>query len=240
MQQGNNRRVKTLYKIYALERGVRQGDPLSSYLFVVVVETLAIAIGQNIAIKGITIGKEEAKLLQYTDATTPVLSDMDSTRALFTLLDVLKELSGLRINSSKTEGMWVGSSRSNKLKPFDIKWPDEPVKALGVYYSYDMKLLHETNFIERLESDKKLINIWSSRGLSLYGKVTIIKSLLIPKFVYFSLHPKVSSSGGWTRSEEHHGSGNWPITSPYSFTSVFRKNFPTKDCFILFTVLSTV
>ena len=31
---------------------------------------------------------------------------------------------------------------------------------------------------------KKLINIWSSRGFSVYGKVTIIKSLFIPKFAY--------------------------------------------------------
>ena len=67
-----------------------------------------------------------------------------------------------------------------------IKWPDEPIKALGVYYSYDIKLLHEKNFIERLDSVKKLINIWSSRGLSIYGKVTIIKSLIIPKFVFIS------------------------------------------------------
>ena len=104
---------------------------------------------------------------------------------LLSCRDVFKDLSGLRINSSKTEGMWVGTSRSiNKLKPFGIKWPDEPIKALGVYYTYDIKLLHEKNFIERLDNVKKLINIWSSRGLSLYGKVTIIKSLLIPKFVY--------------------------------------------------------
>jgi len=53
-----------------------------------------------------------------------------------------------------------------------------------VYFTYDLKLLKEENFIERLDSFKKLINIWSSRGLSVYGKVTIIKSFLIPKFVY--------------------------------------------------------
>ena len=80
--------------------------------------------------------------------------------------------------------MWIGSARHSKSKPFNIKWPDEPIKALGVYFTYDIKLLHEKNFIEKLDSIKKLINIWSSRGLSLYGKVTVIKSLLIPKFVY--------------------------------------------------------
>ena len=86
----------------------------------------------------------------------------------------------------KTEGMWIGSSRKNKTKPFSIKWPNEPIKALGVYYSYDQKLLDEKNFIENLDSVKKLINIWSARGLSLYGKVTVIKSLIVPKFVYGS------------------------------------------------------
>ena len=70
---------------------------------------------------------------------------------------------------------------------FGIKWPKIPIKALGVYFTYDQKLLKEKNFIERLDSIKKLINIWSSRGLSIYGKVTIIKSFLIPKFVYVCL-----------------------------------------------------
>ena len=82
--------------------------------------------------------------------------------------------------------MWIGSYRGNKTKPFGIKWSNEPIKAPGVYYSYDPKLLLEKKFIEKLDTIKKLINMWSSRGLSLYGKATIIKSLIIPKFVYVS------------------------------------------------------
>ena len=55
-----------------------------------------------------------------------------------------------------------------------------------MFYTYDQRLLLEKNFIERLDSIKKLIRIWSSRGLSIYGKVTLIKPVLIPKFVYIS------------------------------------------------------
>ena len=76
------------------------------------------------------------------------------------------------------------SSKVNKEKLFGIKWPEKPIKALGVYFTYDQKLLQEKNFIERLDSIKKLINIWSARGLLIYGKVTIIKSFLIPKYIY--------------------------------------------------------
>ena len=42
-----------IYKPFKLERGVRQGDPLPPYLFIVAVEMIAIAIRQHPAIKGI-------------------------------------------------------------------------------------------------------------------------------------------------------------------------------------------
>ena len=169
---------------FTLERGVRQGDPLSPYLFVVAVETLAIAITQNSDIEGIYIEEQQTKLLQYADDTTAILADTNSAKVLFELLDRFRNISGLKMNCSKTEGMWIGSLKESKEEYFGIKWPKIPIKALGVYFTHDQKLLKEKNFIERLDSIEKLINIWSSRGLSIYGKVTIIKSFLIPKFVY--------------------------------------------------------
>ena len=190
--------VKTFYKniqscvinngntsdYFLLERGVRQGDPLSPYIFVLAAEALAIAVRQDVTIKGISVGGEETKLLQYADDMTAVLAEVNSAQALLDLLEIFKKASGLMMNFTKTEGMWIGSSRNNKTKPLGIKWPSEPIKALGVFYTYDQKLLLEKNFIENLDKIKKLINVWSSRGLSIYGKVTIIKSLVIPKFVY--------------------------------------------------------
>ena len=138
--------------VFPLERGVRQGDPLSPYLFVLAVETLAIAIRQNPDIKGIVIGQEETKVLQYADDTTATLADVDSAKSLFKLMEIFKNISGLNINSSKTEGMWIGSFRGKMEELFSIKWPKTPIKALGVYFTYDPKLLKEKNFIERLDS----------------------------------------------------------------------------------------
>ena len=127
---------------FCLERGVRQGDLLSPYLFLVAVETLALAIHQNSEIIGLKIGGEETKLLQYaSDDTTAVLSDIDSAQALCNLLEVFKNLSGLVINSSKSEGIWYGLSRDKTSKSFGIKWPDEPIKALSVSYSCNIKTI---------------------------------------------------------------------------------------------------
>ena len=116
----------------------------SPYLFVVAVETFAVATRQlNSMINGITLEKEETKLLQYAGESTAVLSDINSAHTLFKLLDDFKKLSGLALYPTETEGMWIGSLRENKAKPFGIKWPNEPIKALGVSYSHDQKLLHE-------------------------------------------------------------------------------------------------
>ena len=140
----------------------------------VAVETLALAIRQNPEIIGIKIGGEETKLFQYADDTTVVLSDIDLAQALFNLLEVFKNLSGLVINSSKlTE---CGSGRL-EIK-LGIKWPDEPIKALGVYYSYNIKLLHERKCIERLDSVKKLINkrsfyLWKGNNYQVFNHTKI-------------------------------------------------------------------
>ena len=77
------------------------------------------------SIKGITIATEGTKLLQFADDTSTVLADTSSAARLFELLNKFEVLSGFKINCSKTEGMWIGSKRHYKEKPFGIKWPSQ-------------------------------------------------------------------------------------------------------------------
>ena len=54
--------------------------------------------------------------------------------SLLKVLNEFKELSGLEINTTKTEAMWVGKWKDRKDEPFGFKWPKEPVNALGVFF----------------------------------------------------------------------------------------------------------
>ena len=54
-------------KAFLLNSGTRQGGPLSSLLFNVVLENFATAIRQEKEIKAIQIGREEVKLSLYAD-----------------------------------------------------------------------------------------------------------------------------------------------------------------------------
>ena len=120
---------------FNVTRGVRQGDPLSPYLFVLAIELIAIAIRQSKDITGITIGSTEFKLNQYADDLTVTLDNLKSVEALFTLLENFEKCSELKVNQRKTEAMWLGASRNDNASPLGLKWK-KCVKALGIYYTY--------------------------------------------------------------------------------------------------------
>ena len=87
---------------FEIQRGVRQGCPLSLYLFVLSVEVLAKAIRENKSIRGIFVNSREIKLSQYADDTK------ESLRASLKTLDDFYEVSGLKLNDKKTEALRIG------------------------------------------------------------------------------------------------------------------------------------
>ena len=80
--------------------------------------------------------------------------------------------------------MWLGASHKNTAKPLGIAWPVNSIPALGIYFSYNDEIVYNKSFEQKLNKMKSLLNLWYPRNLTLYGRITILKSLVISKLVY--------------------------------------------------------
>ena len=158
---------------FPLGRGVRQGDPLSPYLFILTLET--IRIREDSSIQGLKIGEEEIKLSLFADDMTCILKDKTSYLNLFCVLEYFGECSGLKVNDEKTEILALGN---NSLQDSDFPKRNlcEVIKILGIYFGYDVRQRYNLNFRETLKSIKKSVCLWKWRGLSLLGRIQIVKT----------------------------------------------------------------
>ena len=90
-------------KAFPLKSGTRQGCPLSSLLFNIVLEVLATAIRAEKEIKGIQIGEEVVKLSQFADDIILYMEKpKDSTRKLLELINEYSKVAGYKINTQKS------------------------------------------------------------------------------------------------------------------------------------------
>ena len=127
---------------FPVDRGVRQGDPLSAYLFIIMLEILCISIRNSEDICGIKVNNDEIKLSLFTDDLTSFLKDNRSLVNFLKLIQDYGRCSGLKINHNKSEIMLLGncaytpqvSAVSSDLK---IK---KVVKILGVHFTYDLRV----------------------------------------------------------------------------------------------------
>jgi len=72
---------------------------------VIGIEVLANAIRNKDTINEIKVGEKEIKASLYADDTMGFVRDLDSIPELLVLLNNFKNLSGLEINATKTEGV---------------------------------------------------------------------------------------------------------------------------------------
>ena len=86
---------------FPLKSGTRQGYPLSSLLFSIILEVLARAIRQEKETKFIQLGKEEVKLSLFADNVIVYLEDPIVSAQ--NLLKLISNFSSLRIQNEYAE-----------------------------------------------------------------------------------------------------------------------------------------
>ena len=90
-------------KYFKLERGTRQGDPISAYLFIIVLEVVFRIIKETSNIKGFEIFQKKFIYTGYVDDTTFFLKNTESVINLLEIFKHFSQFSGLKPNKSNVK-----------------------------------------------------------------------------------------------------------------------------------------
>ena len=121
---------------FNMQRGVRQGCPISPILFILTVELFAKNVRNSSNIRGITLPGHShvVKIRIYADDTTLILRDLIDFREILSKIKSFFEATGLVLNKSKCMAMYISEvSQKNSIK-YGIKFVNK-VKILGITFS---------------------------------------------------------------------------------------------------------
>ena len=104
---------------YRMERGIRQGCPASSLLFILVIEVLANAIRQSKNIHGINIHNHQHKIMLYADVATICVGDKQSISEVIKVIRNFSHFAGPQLNLHKTRGMWLGPLKNEGIRTME-------------------------------------------------------------------------------------------------------------------------
>jgi hypothetical protein len=173
-------------KYFYPERGVRQGCPISPYLFIITTEIMNRWIKKKLDDIAIKNNKNGNYLIaQFADDTSfSIRTEKQALHRLFKHLETYGIISGLKLNIEKTEILKVGKTQDIDIPKRYQKYIKHEINYLGCKIQTDQEKTTDININAALEKLTNQLERWKHRATTLSGKIAIIKSLLIPQVTY--------------------------------------------------------
>ena len=134
------------------------------------------------------VNRIEKKLSQFADDTQCILDGtQNSLNESINMLECFEVISGMKVNFDKSEIAKLGITKHEEfILNKEVKFTDNHMKILGINIPIngEYNMLIDLNYNMILQKIKQTLGQWSKRTLTLYGKSTIVKSLILPQMIY--------------------------------------------------------
>ncbi|CAN6352985.1 unnamed protein product [Urochloa humidicola] len=171
---------------FPCKRGVRQGDPLSPYLFLLVADVLQQMIKQDGGIRHPAAADVPCPVLQYADDTLILLkADCQDLQRLKATLEQFSEFTGLKINYSKSTvtPMHVPDGDTTMLQAvLGCQLGTFPQTYLGLPLSNDK--LRLSAFTPLVAKADKYLSGWQASLLNPMGRTVLVNTVLDSQLIH--------------------------------------------------------
>ncbi|XP_022014976.1 uncharacterized protein LOC110914495 [Helianthus annuus] len=182
-----------VYGYFKGKRGLRQGDPMSPYLFTMVMEVLTMILNKNAQLDPsfrFHNKCEKQMIINMCFADDLILfarGDVGSVKLIMRSLKQFEECSGLVPSNAKSTIFFCNVPDSTKTRIAEVVPFEEgklPIKYLGVPLIASRLLRNDCKvLVERVD---KRINDWKNRFLSFAGKLQLVVAVLSSIHVYWA------------------------------------------------------
>lgn len=169
---------------FAAKSGLRQGDPLSPYLFVIAMEVMTACIKKSVSFSNFSyhwLTKEAAisHLIFADDVLLFCKGNVDSATSLMNGLDLFSNASGLCPNKDKSQvffGNVPSEIQNSILEVTGFQRGELPIKYLGL--PLISTKLKKSDCIPLIQKICRSIDSWTCRFLSHAGRLQLLKVVL--------------------------------------------------------------
>ena len=142
-------------------------------------------------------GGLQLKISRYADDATLILKSEESLCNVLGIVRKFELGSGAKLNTSKSEAMWLGHWRDMGDSSFGLKWVTK-IRILGVFFSNGLVSVENDNWTTKLNKLSLALGLWKERDLSFIGHSLIVNVIGTSRLWHVA---KVSAPPSWVHDK---------------------------------------